>query len=254
MSKESAYISASELGEIEHPRIVWRVALPDYAPAENILVNVDRLNRLAWLGGMESLRVSSYSGDTTQVSAEAGDINEQGAATAIMKGSVTKAKTYKTAVDNSSEGFLTSGLAWTKGKVQLNITEIDEKVLRKSNLRDPKEWSRQLDKALRPAVRESSWHSLTGKASNITLTPFLLALFSAANLPFDGLSIGLLKDDLTALAVYNLIVLPGVDKLQGRELSERKQTLIPGYPLDRYLAVNVLSRTSPLIKAKKAKV
>lgn len=92
---EKSYVPASQLADMDHPSIVWRVALPDYAPAENIMVNVDRLSRLARLGGMESLRIASYSGDTTQVTAEVGQVDDHGTATAMMKGSVSRAETQK---------------------------------------------------------------------------------------------------------------------------------------------------------------
>jgi hypothetical protein len=164
MSKDPTYIPASELADTDDPSLIWRVSLPDYAPAEQILVNVNRLGRLAWLGGMESLRVDSYVGDVTQMTPEVDAVDTQGTATATMKGSISKAETHKTGVSGFNDPDVPYDYEWTRGKVSLNVAEIDERVAQKSTLRDPKEWSKQIDRALRTGVRESSWKSLVSKA------------------------------------------------------------------------------------------
>jgi|GEM_PF-6760410 len=47
MSRESDYIPVSELANADHPSLAWRVSLPEYAPSDQILVNVKRLSKLA---------------------------------------------------------------------------------------------------------------------------------------------------------------------------------------------------------------
>jgi len=253
MSKNTAYIPASDLTDLEHPRIVWRLALPDYAPAENILVNVDRLNKLAYLGGMESLRIAAYDGDATQVSPEVNSVDQQGAATATMKGSVSKAKTYKadaSTFENDSVA-VAYDYQWAKGTVALNVPGIDEAVARKSHLRDPKQWSRQLDKALRAGVRESSWESLISKSTNKSQLIQVAGILTVINIMFDGLnSDKLISDDLRIYPRF-LAINYIINKIAGNNFSDRKHSLIVGLGLDRYFAVDAATRLFPIIKDRK---
>jgi hypothetical protein len=247
-SRESSYIPVPELGDLEESRLIWRVNLPDYAPAENILVNVDRINKLAWLGGMESLRVSSYDGNTTQVSAEIGGIDNNGTATAVMKGAVAKAKTFE--VDNAAQSASLQRYGWSKNRVNLNIPEIDERVARSTNLRDPNEWSKQLNKALKPAIRESSWQSLIQQSSSKMTIPLAVGI----NTPFyELLKVFGSQIQFNALGIYALsafVMSPLLGHRYGIPVREQKHTLVPGFPIDRYLAVSAFSRVNPLIKAK----
>lgn len=254
MSKEAAYVPVSELSDLEHSRVIWRAALPDYAPAENILVNVDRLSRLASLGGMESLRITGYSGDTTQVTPEAGSVNQQGVATAVLKGSVSKAETHKANASAFEDAELPYEYQWTKGRIALNLSEIDERVARKSDLRDPKQWSKQLDRALRSGVRDSSWESLIAGSTNKTAGLYALAGVITGNVILDGLDPDkLVPDSAQSYVIYALLMHHGFYKLGGLRagFSDRKHALMLGVPLDRYLALNATSRALPLVKAKR---
>jgi hypothetical protein len=261
MSKEYNYVSVAELAEADDPSLVWRVPLPDYAPTEQIMVNVHRLGRLAHLGGMESLRIDGYVGDITQVTPEVDAVDDQGTATATVKGSISKPETFKTSLSRFDDAELPYDYEWTSGKVSLNIAELDERVARRTKLRDPKEWSRQIDKALRGGVRTNSWESLVSKAPSDykwSGVPFLtgVGLGTVLRSATKGqLGVGDAGSAAMLLSSYGLVLrhlsfkLFRMGEFRGR-FSDKKHTLIPGPPLDRYLVLNLLSRTQPVVKPK----
>ena len=226
--------------------------MPDYAPAESVLVNVDRISRLAFLGGMESLRIDSYAGDTTQVIPETDSVYEKGIATASLKGVISRAETQKSDALTPGALEVPEEYRWSRGTVSLNISEIDERVGTKGHLRDPKEWSRQLDKALRAGIRESSWSSLISASRFKSMPAVILGTGIFTNA-------GVYGDRGTELAAYtaagytitSLFALHVIHKWRGHDVSYRdcKHSIMPGLPLDRFFAVNALSRTRSLIKA-----
>jgi len=263
VSRESAYVPVSVLAEADDSSLIWRLALPEYAPSEQIMVNVKRLGRLAHLGGMESLRVDGYAGDTTQVAPQVTSVDGQGAATAAAEGSVAKAETHKAGTSGFADPEIPYDYEWTRGAISLNVAELDERVGRRSKLRDPKEWSKQIDRALRAGIRDSSWESLVGKAPlsyKLNGLPFFGSYAAGATITALAVHSGgtqIFETFVGTDLFYCLLYRPLSNKflLRQRQLQHKdmKHTLVPGPPLDRYLAVNALSRTLPIVKPRSSK-
>lgn len=253
------FVPLAAMGDLEQERVIWRANLPDYAPSENITINLDKLARLARLGGMESIRVESYVGDTTQIVPEVNSVDQHGVASASKKASISKAKTLKTEVGGALDIEVPYDYRWQLGKISLNIAEIDERVAQKGNLRDADAWSKELDKALRKGMVKNSWDSLvvgppiSGKVkplsdlSLVTLTAAILGRSGpelAAGVAQSYIALSLVGDHLLSKVTG---ILP-----EDVKFSDRKHTLMRGFALDRHMAVRTLASYGRIAKPLKS--
>ncbi len=260
MEKESAYIPASELSNSGYGRVFWRVSWPDYAPVENILVNVDRLDRLAKLGGMRLLLISSHIGKITQISPEIDSVDKSGVASAAVKGSLSVAKTYKIAKLDPDDRRIPYESQWSDAMVSLNIAEIDERISRMGKLRDPQAWASQLNKDLKAGIRKAAWKSLVSDATRKYM-PLVVLAFENAFYGLVALRTGTtfepsLAEEIGGYPLFSYAVSLSHNSYYGITPLHRpfKYSLIPNPAIDRYIALNGLSRVLPLVKSSASKI
>lgn len=249
MSK-GEYIPASELGDFESERVIWRLNLPNYAPAENIGVNVGRLDRIARLAGFESLRIGTYAGDVTSVKPEIDGVGNDGSVTASMSTTVSKAETQKISVEPEGESI--EEYTWTNGQVSLNMAEIDNRVGEKGvNLRDPKQWAKEINAAMRQGINNVARNNIIERPtlrSKLRVPAYLVICWASLDV------MGLDKPDnlpelLAFVAEYQFIADPiACGVINNNSPKDRKWSAVPGVQLDRLAAIKGLARVHPLVK------
>ena len=253
MSKE-IWVPVSDLADMESGELVWRVNLPPYVPADRMAVNVQRLGHLARLGGFASLRIGSYSGETTITTPGIDSVAQDGSATATMSAAISKAETQQSSVDPTRavyRGY--DDYVWTRGQVLLNTSEIDNRVGKKgTNVRDAKTWSKELNAALGQGIRGAVSKNLIERPDKLNAVSEYLVIASITtglNLLFSGTS-DLLNNELINLASYHIlwryVFAKTFNKLSPKD---RRLSLIPVMQLDRVLAAQGLSRMLPLVKS-----
>ncbi len=253
----SKYIPFSEMEAAETDPVIWRVNLPEYVPANEIGINLRRLGRLARLSGFESLRVASYDGEVTKLAPGIDSVGQDGSATASMPSAVSKAETSRQSIHGQTAPELPLSIedyTWTNGALLLNTSEIDGRVGQKGNVRDANVWAKELNAALTKGMRAmvaknlierpSMFHKITAPlplaASLIVIDAQYVNDFSAQTLIELGL-IGIPLLHTMFEPAYEMIV-------HKFPPNKRRWSLVPGVQLDRVLAVNSLSRISPLVK------
>lgn len=250
------YVPLSELSDYEDRRLIWRVELPPYAPAEQIGINTRRLGKLARLGGLESLRVATYAGETTKVTPGIDSVDEFGQATASMSAAETKADLQQNNLSSFEDIEIPYEYQWQKGSILINSSELDYRIGEKGKLRDPQAWAKELNEALKLGIKGASEKSLIEKVPlyEKMRTPTLLGIFAVMDTLIDRkYNLNTFEHELTSLEFYQIFVVPMLDRiLRHAPIRERKLSLIPGLPIDRLFAVEGLSSALPLAKAIRA--
>ena len=262
MSVSGSYIPVSELAELEHPEFAWRVALPEYAPADDILVNADRIRMLARLGGMRSIAINSYSGDITKTTVpNIASIDDHGTAAASRSVAISVAETQH-AQASKGNNYLYEYF-WADGNIALNVAEIEERVAQRGNLRSPKFWSKQIDSALRQGIKCSGQASLIENVprQDVRIKLPLLTGLTAAAILFTGVITEQYADQsvTTPAVVATALTVPAIaDHLLNKyvtqlydekpKLKDMKLAWMPPFPFDRYLAMRALTKILPVVK------
>ena len=264
----SNFTPVSELAEYDDGRISWGLTLPEYAPVDQIGVNIKRLGRLARLGGFNSLKINGYRGDITSVSPEINDVDESGQATAGMRASVTKAPLQKSGVEKPDlyeEEFYE--YFWPNGTISVNVAAVDERVAEKRGLRSGSVWADEINSAVKLGIRDSTsrhllenppsyikaklateplldtfvfyyiYNKFMGVGPDVSFTDYLL---------FFGATSGTISSTIYA-AMY--AAMPSIRDRPS--VNERRFSLFCGVHFDRAIAVNGLSRALPLARALK---
>ncbi len=262
MSREN-YIPASEVADYPHDNLSWLVNLPDYAPARHLGINVNRLGKLAHLGGFDHLYIAGHSGEVTQAAPVMTSVDEHGQATAGMGGAIVKARVleshvYPDLIPGTWDDLL-HAYRWPDGRLSLNMNEIDSRVAEAGDLRSSKVWAKNLNRALKKGTREITrkhlWAERSGREKYAFAAPWLMPSYSLMQtLALEN------PDYLMYGGVYwmgGLVAVHGITgmiaKSHGLPLKERRKSLFPGIQLDRILAVEALSRTAPLVKDLRSK-
>lgn len=252
------YIPLPEVAEHIGDQLGWSVGLPDYAPIEGIGVNLEKLSKLAHLGGFGHLHVTGYAGELTKETPVMTSVDERGQATAGLGGAVVRAEVLKASVSPDltpgSWDELLHAYQWPNGKLSININEIDSLVGKAGDLHDPKAWAEKLNKFValgtRQITRKHLFTERSAKEKYAVVAPWIMPSFSVMQ--------AIANDSPTYLPFAVLYLAGGTAFIHGaRNMHARRHGLsrkdlrssvFPGIQLDRILAVEALSRTSPLVK------
>ena len=255
MSKESLKL-LSELGEYSDAHLRWNVTFPDYVPIDRIGVNVDRINYLSHLGGLNHLLIDSRSGDTSSEQPEITGIDGQGNATAGMRLTKTKVDMSSAGVEKqkASRDNVYSEYFWGQGHISINSNELNKRVLDASrpekapSIRQPQVWANLLDKSLTKGITENAKQQLLGNVSG--LSQFMLGIaIGDVVAPPTSYSVGHLAEAFLKFSGESIIITSIVAYATGgHTLKERRLSLIPAYQLDRLFMVNAIARTTKLAK------
>jgi hypothetical protein len=248
----------SQLQDYSDDNLDWHVSLPEYVPLERIGVNVKRIKYLSHLAGLRHLSIGSASGEVTTEYMAPSSIDEQGSATAGATVAQTKPDLINSALgnDKSMPWKEDSAYFWGDAKLTLNSSELNKKCLdatRKDNgpgLRSPDTWTKLIDQSLRLGLRDSAKDQLLGNATRYDRF--------CINFVALGTLLNILPPHLTSindLAPIFFSATTGVQagasmvaSINGNPLRNRRLSILPGYQLDRLLAVNALTRTKKLVQ------
>jgi hypothetical protein len=234
-------------------RLAFGLTLPEYVPTDQIGLNVSRLQQLTRLGGLGHFRVSSQAGDRTTYQAEITGMDASGSATAGMKVAKQEAALSSAQVDAdkaSSEAIDFSEYRWGAGHVIVNLTEMTDKIIGEgASLRNPRPWSKLLDKALRKGVSSAAEKQLMGDVSGWSKTWLgLLVVYSVWPQSNPHFTVG---DFIAGVAMQDGIcqLLPTLSMaFKGTSPKERRLSLVPAYQVDRLAVVEGMTRALKLIK------
>jgi hypothetical protein len=234
------------LSELQGERV--NLQLPEYAPTEAIGINLERIDRLAHLGGfaLGETSISTFSGGTTTHGLGVTGRNADGTAIAGAASTRNAERGRGTFEQDSHLGFCHGRPSLT---VQVNQEEIVQRLSNASKLRDARAWSAQLDTSIARGLKRASWDHYVGGPHYMEMFIASAGIMARAALEFGG---GIDSETpahvLMTVAIYNMVKGAGAaiaDKADPREVC---YSLIPGVHPDRALAVGALAKLLPLAK------
>lgn len=206
--------------------------LPEYVPMDQVSIDVGNIALMARWGRLATVKFGLYD-ESSKTSAKVSGINSDGSATgvAMRTQSVPRAKGSST---NSADtqtyppGF---GLTY----INTDHPDLDNAILRQ-----PKPWADLLDRGVRSGLTQACRHQLLCSPGRIA--------YASANGAWDAIAVGALwsifRDPAliySVVAVAKLSDVVGVGAMYKNDLLEK--SLVPGYPIDRYIAVKGLAAT-----------
>ena len=235
-------------GSVDGVEMEAHLSLPSYIPAADIHVDLGRIARIGRTARFERISFSLYD-ESQDTSASVSGINADGSAvaTAVKVARATRAR-------GTVGRWYIRGDQFQKGEAHVRINashpDMDDQVLR-----DPEPWAKLLDKGVRDGLKKA------GKAQ--LLEPARLRAKNALKRKaWDGMvaaaATGISQDPgRFPYIVGAFMVLDAIDPLtriirrvSPDQLIDPEYSLIMGYPIDRYLATTVLTRTARLVTAK----
>lgn len=254
------FIPISELQEFEGRRIVWNLVLPDYAPSERIGVNIQRLGRIARIGGFNSLTIDSFIGETSSIDLEPDSVDKHGQATAVSKVSAVKAKIQRVDIGEPNPEYEDDReYVWPDGVISLNLPELDERVAQDGSVRGADNWSKHLNEALKQGVNSATINHLIEAPTTLNKSRLVTKPLGGAAIAYAAQEVGGYGDASFEEYFLMFLAINGtVESTMGAVLdkmfhnwpiSERRFSLICGMQFDRAILVSGISRTLPLVKA-----
>lgn len=247
-------------------KLTWDFSLPPHLDQERIIVNGAQLGRILSVGAFRSLHINEYQGKTTQVTPEINGITASGEATAGLKVHVDRAELQQHGMMDDFGGIDGSFVMRFSGKTRviakLNKPEIASRVVddkRDKGLSSEEAWARQLNTAVNKSIRATAKKHLAGREENRAMSmfgrlyyPFVMA-GTTLNIADHGMStmpLTFVAGSVVCIAVqeYANRMVTGESTLEHRRWS---LTSFTPEQLDRYAAVQALTRVVPLIRAKK---
>ncbi len=256
----------SELAEFRGDNLAWALAVPEYVPQDEVLVNVGRLGRIARLGGTGHLRVQSEAGELTSYSTSVSSVDEGGSATASGSATILKSDLIdaNSTVDDMTERSYE--YQWADSTLTINTSELSDRIIKEDRfsgkVRDPKEWSYYIDQALRKGLRQTAKQNLVDNVpgtcvlTNAFVFSFTFGLVSIlpgsserGDYPVADFMNGSLGKLIALGATFPLSNALFEKFRNGLSFKERRWSFVPAYQLDRLLAVNALTRATKIVKA-----
>ena len=232
-------------------------ALPDYLQAERIGVNAELIGKIAHWGCFEpDVQIEAYSGQITSHNASIMGFESSGAAFMGATGTTEKAPLAQHEVGPSK--LRSAYHVMHPLRIKMNVPEIQHRLSEdRADLRDPAPWARQLDIGISQQLRAASRKHLLADRSSVQELLYSVGLGGMLY----GLSIiagGLIAHELhpeiatPASIAATLLVDNGIkmaaNKTVGRPMWDGCISVFPGFHIDRYAAVEALTRTRRLVR------
>lgn len=169
-SSEHTYTPLPKV-EAEAPRIKLALHLPDYVNQNEIGLRLRRIHRMMWTGGISSITVIGESGEVSSTSPTVVGHSPDGSAYAGKKATKKLVPTFqseKTGQIFKHEPKFIAG-RWTDARIYLNLSEIQQRLSQKGQLRSSGAWAEVLDIALRRGIVKEGFNHLS---KNVTQTDF----------------------------------------------------------------------------------
>lgn len=246
--------------------MTWDFGLPQHIDTERLVIRGGNLAPLMSVAAFRQINVHEYWGEQTKFTPNISGMTSNGEATASLSGELNQAESGRSSLRDDygvgSEGaFLMASHGKTSPVIHLNRAELVSRVVddkREGGKTGEAAWAGQLDRALRTSLRTSARKHLAGRntgdyraygasyygLASVLTTSELLTNQAAVALMVTALASGIIimEDEVTIkhYTGYNMS-------------SERRWSLTPLVKAewDRYLAADALTRTMPLIRARK---
>ena len=250
------------ISELPQEEMYWHTILPPNIDLDRLQINVGRIQTLQRLGGLASIDVVGYEGETTKYGFGVDSTQADGSSSATASMAVEKAETHQVELDLSRDP---RHYRYQKNdaRIKVNVTELYERVRAADQLADyqldwhqlyAQELNAVLSRGIIRAAREHLINNVDSKSRGDFWFSTVLAGILAA---MDGGSM----DDLAynALLLHSLVgntvaLASGwVDKKQYAPLFSEgdamRFSLIDGYQVDRVAAAAGLAKASRLVRA-----
>lgn len=249
----------------ESERVRIHMPFPSWVDTELMGINLLKTERLMNIGGIKNIRlVGDVNGEHTDTMPVSVGVASDGSQYAGMAGAKEAVKSHSlemSKIGGSRPSFRNS--EWTSATVHVNLEEIQRQIEeKKGNLRKSESWVPYLDSALRWGIRKAgSEHLLTHftgwqqifsayininsgilEASNLSITDIMAR--AKPHMPsLENLFVPYAINFVVWTALES--VLKGVESKSG---TGYRISMLPGYEIDRAAVLQVLSRTSKLVK------
>lgn len=251
MTERTQYIPISEANT---PRIRTTATLPFHLE-DRIGLDIEYLTRLIHIAGFQSIKVTTDNeGETSSTVVQTVGFGKNGTAIA-GKGKINKVPTYSQKTENQSMSnpnwtsrFLeTKHTIWPFLTVEINNNEIKQRILQSDQVvTNPSNWAIEINKAIKEAVRKEGMKNLVLTKPKLWDFMWLgsfgiscVSIFNGGN-PFFSIPFNELIRNLSVSEGFTNI--ENFQKGQGYRLS-----LFPGYELDRAIALQIHSRSKPIV-------
>jgi hypothetical protein len=253
---EKGFFPLREVEDREIEGIKVSLNLPDYVDSDKIGVNLRGIYRLCRMGGIGAIRIiGSMDGDISTYAPDIVGMNSDGAAEAGKRGLKRKAPLFHGEPRLVSQK-LPSECSWLDTTINVNLREIKCRILDKKNkkLREPGNWTDDLDKALRTGISsEGTRHLIKDVTENQKGRMLGIAIFFAS---WDYVDIQLSHASpkiIFPAFIAQLTTLGAAAKVLDRfdyrkHNGARKFSLFYGPHFDRAILLKIMSKTNRLIK------
>jgi ribosomal protein L22 len=247
MSEIDRYIP---IADIQTPRIRTQIDLP-YHLEDRIGLNTKYLQTLIQIAGIKHVRISTENTKTPETKVSITGINNDGSAIA-GKAKAESISTHSQSLQPDNPKLTSSkNYSWPSLNIVLNPNETRDQLLDSSGnnyseLKNPNNWSREINKAIKNAIRNA------GRKNLVETTPTLLDGMWIAGLGFSLTPFlsSQFPDPHNILFHYGMryfsqtfvIFTENFQKGEGYRLS-----LIAGYELDRFALLQAYSRLKPVV-------
>lgn len=126
MIRKPGFVPLPEVERYSDVITLGSLGFPSGFDEERIELHVGRLERAVYFGGIKSVILSSYRGDTTQYQVGATGDNNQGLATATFAASVSKAEAGQ--IESSHDELAHPDYSWQEVAIKFNNAEIDDRL------------------------------------------------------------------------------------------------------------------------------
>lgn len=227
--------------------------LPPYAEPDRIYLDLGRTARIARVGRLESVNIMPFSQREEVISPDISGFHDySNETTASAAGTASKTKTRRS-LSNIREDDIDS-FARVNATIQINTAHPD---IENKSARDPIVWAHGIDLGLREGLRNASRKHMVNNRDffDYTIGGMWAALLTKDITQFytDGqINNDNVQNLATTLAYVGIteLLITTIRKQRNGGKFDPEWTLIPCLPLDRVAAVQVMSRTQKLVKAK----
>ncbi len=238
------------LHQVESDRLQVQATLP-YVDPNEIGINVGKIERLMGLAGLATLKITAGEGDVSSSTPVVAGHTPNGEAFAGRIATKTKAKIHTLELYKPDETCVIHGFNWGDAVINLNISEISDRIMHDGNIRSPELWSRYLNKATRNGLAEAGSGHLTMGWKKDALQYDGIVLITSVG-PYAAWGIpGLLAGGLIMEAFVNILwpyVHTGTPQDCKSSHERLRPSLFVGPHFERAAALQVATRFATLVK------
>ncbi|HVX23827.1 MAG TPA: hypothetical protein VG992_00580 [Candidatus Saccharimonadales bacterium] len=241
--------------EGERSSLLWSFTLPPSVDADRIEVNIDRLQRLHRVGGMAASIVYDYQGERTEFTPGISGINSDGTALATRAGVTKKAEQTST----QKLDLFPPGVISSCGQILAihGINKAEKASMVSDRVREgevpEKVWANELDKSVRQSLRQAGKEHLIARPRRPLQALYASILLMNAVNAVEGYELS----TLVYAGVWASVV--GLESMRNKAvfgntlLDHRRWSMsfYSDYQIDRYVALNAMTRVPRLIRARK---